>query len=140
MDISALTGSTAVSTEKTESSSGRWLSREKFMEILLAEMTHQDPMNPVDNQEFLSQLAQLQTLEATTALTEGIKSLVALQKLSSAGQLIGMTVRGEGPEGETIMGVVDRVVVKDNKVSVSVNGLELPLEKIEEMWREDEIV
>ena len=64
MDLATALGSatSGVSADKTGSSASASLSREDFMNILLAEMSHQDPMNPVDNQEFLSQLAQLQTL------------------------------------------------------------------------------
>jgi flagellar basal-body rod modification protein FlgD len=137
MDISALSGSVAA--DRTGSSARATMSREDFMNILLAEMSHQDPLNPVGNQEFLSQLAQLQTLEATTMLTQGIESLVALQKLSAAGALIGMTVRGEGPGGEPLVGTVERIIMRENHVAVSVDGTELALEKIEEMWRDGEV-
>ena len=136
MDISALTSSVPV--DRTGQTAQHTLSRQDFMNILLAEMSHQDPLNPVDNQEFLSQLAQLQTLEATTLLTQGIESLVALQRLSSAGQLIGMAIRGAGSGGEEITGTVERIIVRGNQVAVSVNGTELPLENIEALWRAGE--
>jgi flagellar basal-body rod modification protein FlgD len=135
MDISALTS--MLPADRTGSSAQSSLSREDFMNILLAEMSHQDPLNPVDNQEFLSQLAQLQTLEATSALSDGIASLVALGRLSAAGQLVGMTVRGAGTDGEEIAGTVEKILVRGTQVSVSVNGAEVPLERITEMGRGD---
>ncbi len=133
MDISALTG--AVPADNTGPSAQSALSREDFMSILLAEMTYQDPMNPVDNQEFLSQLAQLQTLEATTSLTEGIESLVALQRLTSAGQLIGKDVQGTSADGTSIAGTVEKVLVRGQETLVSVEGVELALDRVEEMWQ-----
>jgi flagellar basal-body rod modification protein FlgD len=134
MEISSLTG--AVPSDNTGPSAQSALSRQDFMNILLAEMTHQDPLNPVDNQEFLSQLAQLQTLEATTQLTQGIESLVALQRLTSAGQLIGREVRGIGTNGQPVEGTVDKIVVRGNETVVSVEGTELALDRVEEMWQE----
>ena len=139
MDITtALTSASgSVSADGTGSSASASLSREDFMKILLAEMIHQDPMNPVDNQEFLSQLAQLQTLEATNQLTEGIEKLVAMQQLSSAGALIGKTVSGQGAGGVEVSGQVERIIMRGGDISLSVNGTELALSNVQEMWNEN---
>ena len=106
------------------------------MKILLAEMSNQDPMNPVGNQEFLSQMAQLQTLEATSALTESIETLVALQRLSSAGALIGKQARGTGGNGQEVTGTVEKINVNGSDISVTIDGTEIGLDRIQELWQD----
>ena len=136
VDIAAL--GSGIAADRTGASASASLSREDFMNILLAEMSHQDPMNPVGNQEFLSQLTQLETLEATNQLTAGIETLVAIQRLASAGALIGLTVRASGADGQEIVGTVDKVILQGNEVAVSVNGGRISLSSIEEIWRDGE--
>jgi flagellar basal-body rod modification protein FlgD len=114
---SSLTGTTAKNT----------LSRQDFLNIMISEMSHQDPMNPVDNQQFLNQLAQLESLQATTALSDGIKSLLAVQQIGSASALIGKNVEGKDSDGNAVVGKVEKVVVQSGNASVVVNGTQLPL-------------
>ena len=42
------------------------LSQEDFFQIMISEMQNQDPLEPLDNQQFLSQLTQMQTMETMT--------------------------------------------------------------------------
>ena len=135
MEISALTS--ALPADRTGSTASKTLSREDFMRILLAEINHQDPMKPVDNQEFLNQLAQWHTLEATTLLTETLKGLITLQRLSAAGRFIGMHVRAESPDGTFLEGIVEKVVLDGDKVSLCVDGTLVPLDSIKELWRDE---
>ena len=136
LDIAAL--GSGLAPDRTGTSATTSLSRDDFMNILLAEMSHQDPMNPVGNQEFLSQLTQLETLQATNQLTAGIETLIAIQQLASAGALIGLNVRASGGNGAEIVGTVDKVIMQGNTVAVSVNGSQVPLSSVEEIWRDGE--
>ena len=125
-----------VLSDRTGPSAKTTLSRDEFMKILLSEITHQDPFNPVSNQDFLSQLVQLQTLEATSELAKGIGDLIAVNKLSSAGSLIGLVVRGELEGGEEIVGKVEKVVLRGKEPLLLVSGSELPLSNVREVLGE----
>ena len=131
MDLSAISG--ALTTNQTGSSSRSTLSREDFMNILISEMTNQDPMNPVDNQDFLAQLVQLENLEATSKLSTGIEALTLMQQLSSASSLIGRTVEGVMGEDDTIVGTVEKVVMNGNRAFLVVDGTELSLDRVMEV-------
>ena len=135
MNVTALTS--VVPADRTGPSASTKMTREDFMRILLAEINHQDPMKPVDNQEFLNQLSQLHMLEATTLLTDSLKGLIALERLSAAGRLIGMHVRADGGKEGTVEGAVERVVIDGDKVSLSVGGTLVPLSGIQELWRDE---
>lgn len=109
------------------------LEQQDFLEIMIAELSNQDPFEPLDNREFLGQLTQMQTLQATTALTEGLGALLLGQQLSSAGALIGLDVRGAGPDGGAVAGTVDRVLVVSGEVMLGVGSSTLPLSGVLEV-------
>ncbi|MBL8515556.1 MAG: flagellar hook capping protein [Betaproteobacteria bacterium] len=63
-----------------------------FLKILLTQLTYQDPMKPLDNKEFMAQIAQFTTLEQTQQLNSKIETLVANQAALQSVGLIGRTV------------------------------------------------
>lgn len=68
------------------------LSQQDFLKILLQQLTFQDPLKPVDNQEFIAQLAQFTSLEQTRELNTRIDNLLSIQSSSQSISLIGRTV------------------------------------------------
>ena len=131
MDVSQVT--TAAPAASKGVSSYTSLSRQDFMNIMISEMSHQDPMNPVENQDFLNQLAQLESLQATAQLTQGIEALLALQQIGSASSLIGKTVTGDDGTGTPVNGVVEKILMKNGTATLVVGGTELPLNRIAEV-------
>ncbi len=126
--------SSAGTTETTGAlSSGSTLSREEFLNILISEMSNQDPMNPMDNQDFLAQLVQLENLESTSKLSDAIENLSRLEQLRSAGSLIGRTVVGESIDGASVSGQVEKVVMEDNEAYVVVNGSRIAVDEVNEI-------
>jgi hypothetical protein len=75
----------------------------------------------------------MQTLQATTALTEGLGALLLGQQLSSAGALIGLDIRGAGADGNAVAGTVDRVLVVSGEVLLGVGSSTLPLSGVQEV-------
>ena len=99
--------------------------KDLFMKILVAQMGNQDPMNPQDPTEYVSQLAQFATLEKMSAMNEKLDVLLALSNstlINSAlrvpTSLIGkeVEVSGEEKEDENIVGVVKSTYIKDGEV------------------------
>lgn len=118
--MDAVNGLTTPSGSTVASSTRRSLNQEDFLQIMISELTNQDPLEPMDNSQFLNQLTQMQTLEATTKLTEGIEALLLGQQISSAGSLIGQQVTGLLDNGGLVEGRVDRVVVANGQVQLGV--------------------
>lgn len=122
------------SADAASSATGRAkLSQKEFMKLLVAELTNQDPLKPMENQQFVQQLASLQTLESTAALTDGIRDLVRLQQLSSASGLLGRQVVGVDADGGFVSGTVERVATEGSQVVVVVDGQRVPLSGISEV-------
>lgn len=63
-----------------------------FLNILLTQLTYQDPLKPMDNQEFMAQLAQFTTLGQTQEINTKIDSILSTQASMQAIGLIGKTV------------------------------------------------
>ena len=65
---------------------------EDFLKILLTQLTYQDPLKPMDNQEFMAQMAQFTSLEQTQQLNDKMSTLISNQAALQSVGLIGRTV------------------------------------------------
>ena len=63
-----------------------------FLKILTTQLNNQDPLKPVDNQEFVAQIAQFATLEQSRQLNVKIDDLLAVQSSTQSVGLLGKTV------------------------------------------------
>jgi flagellar basal-body rod modification protein FlgD len=68
------------------------IDQEDFLQVLLAQLSYQDPLEPVDNSEFISQFAELTTLTQTQSFNDKLDSLLTIQSVDQAVGLIGKTV------------------------------------------------
>ena len=81
------------------------LNLEDFLKVLTTQLTYQDPLKPVDNQEFMAQLAQFTSLEQTQQLNNKIETLINNQAALQSVGLIGRTV-DIASSGGTVTGTV----------------------------------
>ncbi len=68
------------------------LSFESLLQIVLTQLTFQDPLEPLDNFEFVSQLAQFSQIQLTQTMNDNIELLVNAQSTEQASSLLGRTV------------------------------------------------
>lgn len=81
------------------------ISQLDFLRILVTQLSFQDPLKPMDNQEFVAQIAQFTTLEQTRQLSDRVDTLLAIQASTQSVGLIGRTVEvstGSGPAQGTV--------------------------------------
>lgn len=81
------------------------LGMQDFMKILLTQLTYQDPLKPMDNQQFIAQMAQFSALQQTEALNDKIDQLISTQASLQAVGLIGKSVTVSTSNG-TVSGTV----------------------------------
>lgn len=79
---------------------------EDFLKILLTQLTYQDPLKPMDNQEFMAQMAQFTSLEQTQQLNEKMSTLITNQAALQSVGLIGRTVDITTSTGASVTGNV----------------------------------
>ena len=91
---------TSTLTDYTSSASGATnLGEQDFLTLLVAQLEHQDPLNPQDNTEFIAQLAQFSSLEQQTTTNEKLDQLLTAQGSSeqtAAFALLGKQVIAAG--------------------------------------------
>lgn len=63
-----------------------------FLKILTAQLNNQDPLKPVDNEEFVAQIAQFATLDQSRQLNDKIDGLLSIQSATQSIGLLGKTV------------------------------------------------
>lgn len=75
------------------------LGKEDFLKLLVTQFQHQDPLNPMEDKEFIAQLAQFSSLEQLMNLNEsmgGLTQATSENQLLNATSFIGKTVTAEG--------------------------------------------
>jgi flagellar basal-body rod modification protein FlgD len=75
------------------------LGMQDFLKILLTQLTYQDPLKPMDNQEFMAQMAQFSSLEQARQLGDKVDRLLGLQAATQSVGLIGRTVEINTADG-----------------------------------------
>src|SRR5262249_47775684 len=83
--------------------------QEDFLKILLTQLRFQDPLKPMDNQEFIAQLAQFSSLEFTRQNGESINALLTIQSASQSLTLMGRTVQVATESGGQEVGAVTAI-------------------------------
>jgi flagellar basal-body rod modification protein FlgD len=68
------------------------IDQESFIKLFLAQLQFQDPLEPVDNREFLAQLAQFSNLEQTRQTSQNTESLLVMQSSSQALNLLNKNI------------------------------------------------
>lgn len=95
------------------------LDKDAFLQLLVAQMKYQDPLEPTSNTEYISQYATFSELEQ-------MQNMCASLELSRASGLVGQTVLLKVTDSTgnttTVQGNVDYVVYENNKAYLSVNG------------------
>lgn len=97
------------------------LSQEDFLKLLTVQLQHQDPLKPMEDAQFMGQMAQFASLEQTKELTTTMSKLSATLGFSSAQQFLGKNVTVTEENGSEVKGLVIGVVMDDSQPKVLVN-------------------
>lgn len=102
------------------------LGKDQFLQLLITQLRHQDPISPVEDKEFVAQLAQFSSLEQMQNLNTNMSEMMlAQQKLTALGQatqMIGQDVELFTKEGESLFGKVSGVQFKGGWPQIMVDG------------------
>lgn len=120
---SILSNSTYDTTTETSSSD---MDKEAFLTVFLAQLENQDPLNPVENTEMISQLAEFSNLEQLTNISEamdGLSTSLASLNVTSAVSYLGKEVTAEGNSVAVSNGEVSEMTFElgEDAASVSVD-------------------
>ena len=92
------------------------MGKDDFLKLLVGQLRHQDPMNPMEDKDFMGQMAQFSQLEQMTNVASTLQS-------DRAFQLIGREVSyNDEKTGEILSGKVEKVVIDGGKPTLTIGG------------------
>jgi flagellar basal-body rod modification protein FlgD len=104
------------------------MGKDAFLQLLITQMKYQDPLNPMDDRDFLGQMAQFTALEQMQNLNA---TFAKTQAYSMIGKTIDATYRNPVTgDFENVFGFVDAVTTKGSEVYLIVDGKEVPLSSV----------
>lgn len=109
MDISAVINNN----NPTNIVNGKSLAKDDFLKLLIAQLTHQDPLNPTDSEEFTAQLTQFSSLEELTNINTNLQDILAFQK-SQQNAMLPSLIDKAVKTNEDISGVVTGITFEDD--------------------------
>ena len=118
----AITGvnATQASNSTTQTSKTDDLGKDAFLKLLITQLSNQDPLNPMNDTEFISQMAQFSALEQMTNLNT---SMAATQATS----MIGMAVTWSD-NGDEVAGLVTSVRIVDGQPRLLIGNGDISLQ------------
>jgi flagellar basal-body rod modification protein FlgD len=113
------TGATSASTSTQTATDAFGVGFEDLLRIVLTQLTYQDPLKPMENFEFVSQLAQFSQIQQTQTMSERILGLLQAQAANQAASVLGRIV--DVPAGQaTISGRVDSISFKSGEPRLTI--------------------
>lgn len=100
------------------------LGKDQFLKLFVAQLQHQDPMNPMDDSEFMGQMASFSTLEQVTNLAAANQQIASNMTATSAVGLIGRTVSYVDENDVIHTGKVDKVTTAGGSPTLTVDGVD----------------
>ena len=109
-------------TDSIEPTQGSGVNQADYLKLFMQELTYQDPLKPVDNREFMAQMAQFSALQEAQATNESLQALAGMTSGNQSLMLLGKVVKFEGnPESVQVEGV-QFLSQQPPKLMVSING------------------
>lgn len=134
MDITSIASQTATSNVQSgRSADNKSLSASDFLQLLVTEMTNQDPLDPMSDKEWMAQMAQFSSLEEMSSLNNTMSGYVQQQQAGSASAYLGRDVTILSAGGNRVEGTVTAVNSNnaEGKITVTVDGQEYDVKQIQ---------
>ncbi|MDB5084656.1 MAG: flagellar hook assembly protein FlgD [Bacilli bacterium] len=106
------------------------LDKNAFLQLLVTELQHQDPSAPMDNQQFIAQMAQFSSLEQMNNMASGISTMGTNNSLGVSVGLIGKTITALDSDGNPVKGIVTGMTMNNGIAHVLVGQKSIELTNI----------
>lgn len=110
------------------------LGKDEFLRLLVAQLQNQDPMNPMEDTDFIAQLAQFSTLEQTTKMFNSLEAfrtsmnvLVSQSLLTQGAALIGKEAVGLDSSGQEVAGRITSLKIINDSLQVMIGDTSVDL-------------
>jgi flagellar basal-body rod modification protein FlgD len=96
------------------------IDQQDFIRLFVSELQFQDPMQPLDNSQFLLQLSQFESIELSGETNQGIQDMLTMNSSSQSVTLLNHAVEVTGKDGSTSAGKISAVNFTTGGVQLSV--------------------
>ena len=131
MSVPATEPVTTTGMYQPAASSGSTTDKEMFLDLMVAQLRYQDPMNPADSGEFLAQNAQFTALEKMQDVADQTAALLNAQIAFGAAGMVSKSVTYVNADGTTGSGVVGSVTYDASGPMLVVDGKDVTLGQIQ---------
>ena len=101
-----------------------------FLQLLVAQLKYQDPMNPADPTQFMSQTAQMSEAANMAAMMDSEKSLLSDMGTMASTSMIGKQVTAKLPDGTPVTGIVSSVGIESTGPVLHLGSSSVPLSAV----------
>lgn len=108
------------------------LGKDDFLKLLITQLTNQDPTSPMEDTQFISQMAQFSSLEQMTNMNESFNKLAEMISSSQAASVLGRTV--EVDVGDTTAQGIVEATSFGSEPQVMVNGMYYDMARIKAIY------
>lgn len=132
--VSSTNGSSSTTNTTSITSASSALGKDAFLNLLVTEMKNQDPLSPMDNTQYIAQLAQFSSLEQEQSINSSVQSLTQNAPLLEGASMIGKTVSATDPTtGDVINGTVNSIKFSSSGTTINVNNQDINLSYVTSM-------
>lgn len=130
VDVTSATNNSSLNNSSTSSTSNSSLGKDDFLKILMVQLANQDPSSPMDDTQFISQMANFSSLEQMTNLNDSFQQFTNLQ-MGQYASAIGKEITWT-PDGSTTptTGVVTGVSTDSGNYYYMVGGQQVPMGQV----------
>jgi flagellar basal-body rod modification protein FlgD len=108
------------------------LGKDDFLKLLVTQLRNQDPMNPVEDRDFMAQMAQFSSVEQLANMSTAIERMSTASQATQSVALIGRTITWKRDDDTTGEGVAQSVAFgADGKITIAVGEDEVAPSEIE---------
>lgn len=137
MDVSSIGAAQYATSRSAGRTAGSELGKDAFLSILVSQLQNQDPLSPMEDTDFIAQMAQFSSLEQMQALNS---SFTASQATGMIGQYVyAETVNEETGEKIPVFGKVDGVSMVNGETCLHIGDSNVPVDEVMEVYSSESL-
>ena len=131
--VSSVSSPTTVGDSASLQGTGNAATGSDFMTLLLTQLTHQNPLEPMKDAEMMSQYSQLNSLQELQKISTSMTALTSGNQIGYAASMIGKVAKVAKDDGTSLNGTVTAVTIEAGKVFLHIGGESAPLSNVTEI-------
>lgn len=109
------------------------LDQQQYLQLMVTQLQNQDPLDPISDTDFISQLSQFATQAGIEQLNTSFSNMLSLQQLTQGANLVGLNVVYQAPGSSSAVqtGTVTGVTINQGQLQAVIQGQSIPISNIQ---------